>query len=453
MNIILITVDCLRPDHLSCYGYDRKTSPNVDRLADTGIRFDQAIATGGWTQPGIVSLLTSTYPLMYEGCRKPLSDRRPSLLSALDKLGYATVGFSTNPQVGSAFGYDRGFSAFEDLGPHRSEPSWYNMRGSARLLQIPAVHSLLRTLGVPTLPPARACSAEVATERFCEWCDTADQPFFAWIHYMDAHFPYQVDRDLRSSQRLAQSWRKLRALYDSAAEGYAKHPGQQMLDLVIADYDRAILYVDEQIGVLLNHLEKRNMDKQTAVIVTADHGEMFFEHGCWSHRALYEEVVHVPLVVDVPGFRLGDKRSQLVTFLDVAPTLIELLGAPQDPNMCGQSILRLFQADGEDLRDYAISELVMGRHDHHLSVRSRKHKYIYRMTGPRRYDCELYDLIDDPGEQRDLAGKRPVLANEFQHLIDQHLESVQSTWERRLPDEQRVPEEVIARLRGLGYLD
>lgn len=450
LNFILVTIDCLRPDHLSCYGYERTTSPSIDRLAGAGVRFEQAIANGGWTQPGLVALLTSTYGLMYDGCRKFLSVERPSLPEELGRLGYLTAGFTSNPQVGKTFGYDRGFGLFEDVEPHRTSPWWSKVRGVPRLLRHPFPHRLLSVLQMRALPSAVACDARTITEVFCHWLEMTQSPFFAWIHYMDTHFPYIVDENLCTPQELAGAWRKLKSLYDSAELGYSKHPGQEIMSLVTSDYDQAIVYVDAQIGVMVQQLEDMGMADSTVIILTADHGEQFFEHGRWSHNRLYDEVIRVPLIITIPKGGIPSCFSEQVTHLDIAPTLLDIIEEPKVPGMLGQSLKpALFGTDGYE-SGYVISEMVMGEGTHQVAVRTERYKYIYHMAAP--VNCELYDLELDPHEQRNIAAESPDLVLRFKDLVTQHMEAVQET-QGQGQCETDVSEQVLQRLRALGYLE
>ena len=449
-SFVLVTVDCLRPDHLGCYGYDHPISPNIDQLAEQGVRFEQAITNGGWTQPGIVSLLTSSYGLMYEGCRKPLSPNRPSLPEALSHLGYATAGFTANPQVGKAYGYHRGFRVFEELEPHRRPPLWCKTRGHARLLRSPLTHRLLGLLGMSALPPVATCNAETITESLCRWLETRKGPFFAWIHYMDAHFPYVVDRNLHFPQEMANAWRKLRALYDSAKHGHTKHPGRQILELVKADYDQAIAYVDEHVGVILDQLERLRLADDTAVIITADHGEAFFEHGLWGHNRLYDEVVRVPLIVRTPGVSSGGTISHQVSHLDVAPTVMDIADVPCDPRMLGHGLKSVLSGGSYYTRGHVICEMIM-KNTYHIAIRTEMHKYIYCQARPDA--CELYDLTIDPGERINLAKESPGLVAEFQSLVARHLEAVQGTRDETELGDPVLSEDVVQRLRALGYLE
>jgi arylsulfatase A-like enzyme len=452
LNFLLITVDCLRPDHLGCYGYRRPTSPVLDRLAGEGVLFRQAMTNGGWTQPGTIALLTSTYGLMYEGCRQPLSPRRPSLPEALQRRGYATAGFSSNPYIGTPFRYERGFELFEDIEPAAAKPRWSRLRGHARLLRSPLSHWLLGLAGLSALPPKVRSQAETVTARCGRWLAGVDGPFFGWLHYMDPHFPYLVDQNLRTPRQRADAWRQLKALYESAAQDYALHPGQEMLDIVLANYDGAIGHVDAQIGVLLEQLARRGLADNTVVIVTADHGDAFFEHGHWSHIRLYEEVVHVPLIVRLPGGAAGASVDHQVQHLDLAPTLLDLAGAGPEPGMLGRSLRPALEGGALDGPQQAICEMIFKIH-FQVAVRTGRYKYIYDEVRPDQ--AELYDLQADPGELQNLAGQHPQVVAQLRAVVEQHLAAVQETRPEagQAQAAEAMPEEVLHKLRGLGYFD
>src|SRR5690349_24615033 len=206
-NVILLTIDTLRADMLHCYGYSTPLTPNIDRLAASGVRFERAISGGSWTQAAFPVIMTSTHAAMYGGCLGRLAAERPSPVETLAADGYQTAGFSTNPHLSRATGYDRGFNEFTDLVPHEVDPALRRMKGGQRLfLQNPVFHQALRLVGNRMRPARLYSSAAEVTDNVCRWLESVKSPFFAWIHYMDVHWPYYLEETLTHPQAIAQAW-------------------------------------------------------------------------------------------------------------------------------------------------------------------------------------------------------------------------------------------------------
>src|SRR5215207_397663 len=212
-NIILLTLDTLRADQLGCYGHNGHLTPNIDRLANSGIRFEQAISGGSWTQAAFPVLLTSSYAAMYGGCLGRLAPERPSPIETLASYGYFTGGFSTNLHLSRATGFDRGFLHFVELDPSEVDPRLRRIKGGQRLLRKELTHSVLRTIGLRTRPARLYSSAAEVTDSLCQWLDQVKTPFFAWAHYMDVHWPYHMEEALVHPRDIAQAWQDLAIMY------------------------------------------------------------------------------------------------------------------------------------------------------------------------------------------------------------------------------------------------
>nr|WP_310732960.1 sulfatase [Halostella salina] len=343
-NVILLSADALRADHLSCYGYHRETSPALDEFAAESIRFTNAYSASSHTREAVPALLTGAYPDVATDAKYHLA--ADTIASTLSDEGFATAGFHSNPFVSRAYGFDRGFDHFDDdlhLGQHK-----------------------LIALAQRALDKVRnrhyARAMEI-NERSLSWIDSLEsrQSFFVWNHYMDTHGPYEPPAEyatLYADKEL--SGRDAQSLYQRAIddpESITEAERQLLIDL----YDAEIRYNDEQIGKFLNALRKRELLEESLVIVTADHGDAFGEHGYYEHpRYLHDEITHVPLFVRPPGGATGTVDSPVST-LDVGTTIERAIG-----NEDGVSLLedvaedrRVFsQARGEDddshLRRYAV---------------------------------------------------------------------------------------------------
>lgn len=344
-NIILLSCDALRADHLSWYGYDRQTSPNIDEFAGECLRFSNSYSASANTREGVPALLTGKYSdVAIDESFKLDVDTVGNILS---KEGFSTAAFHSNPYASRAFSMDRGFDRFDDdlhLGNHK------------------LIALIQRALD--KLRNRHYARANEINDRSLAWIDERESPFFLWNHYMDTHGPYEPPGKFRTkyaereiSDRDAQSLYR-RAIKDP--ESITDDEQQLLIDL----YDGEIRYNDEQIRVFLDELRERDLLEDSLIIFTADHGDAFGEHGYYEHpRYLHPELTHVPLFVRPPGG--ADKTIDVpASTLDVVATIEDAIG--REGSGDGVSLLgslpedrRVFsQVRGEDenihIRRYAI---------------------------------------------------------------------------------------------------
>ena len=319
-NLVLLTVDALRADHLSARGYDRPTTPEIDRFAETNLDYTQAYAVSTQTREAAPPIVTGRWPEAFaaNGYRQ-LDDPLPSRLR---EAGYRTGAFHSNPFLSRAYGYDQGFEAFfDDL-----------YLGSNRLLAL-AQKALEKYVFDRGEYYARAPEVN---ERALSWIDSGDdEPFFCWNHYMDVHGPYHppaerfADRSLSASESeslFRRSWNAPETLTD------------EQRTLLADAYDDELRCLDAEIGAFLDALDDRDLLSESLVVLTADHGELLGEDGLFSHpRRLREELLHVPLFVSTPEGATATFESPVST-LDVAPTLAESVGLSRNA-MAGTSLL------------------------------------------------------------------------------------------------------------------
>ena len=450
-NFIFLTIDTLRADRLGCYGFPRPLTPNLDRLVANGVRFNQAITGGTWTQAAFPVLMTSTYASMYGGCLGVLSPERPSPVTALAEGGYATAAFTSNPHLSKQFGYDRGFDTFVDLVPETADPRLRSITGGQALLRNPLTHRIAGRLGRKLVPAAVYVPAAEVTNQLCYWLERTDEPFFAWAHYMDVHWPYHMEDALVKPQDVARAWQDLAHYHAANWEGAAITPAHR--ERYIGLYEQALHYLDGEIGRLLAHLENAGRLADTVIIVVADHGEEFLEHGRWGHweNNLYDEIIKVPLLIYLPGQHGPQTIERQVHTLDLMPTVLDLAGCPTLPEMEGNSLKPLLE--GED-KAYSAEEAIceMWRDQwHRIAVRTETHKYIW---DSRRPDSpELFDLVNDPAERHNAAGSCPEIVSRLHTLVKIHLERVNSSKPAAEIPEPEMDEAVLHRLRGLGYIE
>jgi arylsulfatase A-like enzyme len=346
-HVVVLSADALRADHLSCYGYRRETSPVLDNLASESLRFTNAYSASSHTREAVPALLTGKYPdvAVDENYRLAAG----TVASLLSGRGFATGGFHSNPFVSRAYGFDHGFDTFDDdlhLGQHRLVA--------------------LAQRALDKLRNRHYARATEINERSLDWIDSLDegQPFFLWNHYMDTHGPYEPPAEYaRTYLDRPVSDEDAQSLYQRAIadpESVTDDERKQLIDL----YDAEIQYNDAQIGAFLDALRERELLERALLIVTADHGDAFGEHGYYEHpRYLHEELTHVPLLVRPPG-GAGEVVTTPVSTLDIVATIKDELGVELpservtllDPPAGERSVFQ--QARGEDddahLRRYAV---------------------------------------------------------------------------------------------------
>lgn len=361
-NIVFITIDALRADHVGFMGYKKNTTPFLDSLAERGVVFKNAHAAGPGSPQSFSTIFTSTYPADYGG---PSYIERPRVLmsEALQSAGYRTFAFHSNAYLSGYFGYDRGWDSFHYLSPFKADGPTKGIRHDswqARLLRkISGMHKWLRK----NLPPlgiifaagerlvftARKLALDVKQYRNTFF--TADEmnsavkrtlprgarePIFLWIHYMDVHTPYALfarkgkDRKMKCKYYLSDY-----ISYLIGDLGINKIFSSLYLGL----YDESITYVDSQIREMFDYLSSANIiDKNSVLIVSADHGEEFYEHGQFGHQpTLFDINTHVPLIVYAPAHHKPAVIERPVGHIDLAATVADFGGAPRPKTYVGKN--------------------------------------------------------------------------------------------------------------------
>jgi arylsulfatase A-like enzyme len=452
-NVVLVTIDSLRADHLGHYGYDRDTSPVIDSLAEDGLSFD-AYANASWTRASFPSIITSTYPLEYGGFEY-LSDERTTVGETMRRAGHETAAFHSNLWLSRDYNYGRGFDHFYDS---KSDPSLLARARTFVKLRLDDDGIIYRTLqklydtteekaGLDVGQTYK--DAETITDEAIDWIGSVDGDFFVWVHYMDVHHPYVPHEDASEELGLSmdvserEAIRLRRKMLEEPDE-ITESEYQTLVDL----YDNEIRYTDGQIGRLVE-AARAHEGEDTAVVVTSDHGEEFREHGRFSHQpTMYDEVLHVPVIVE-GGPTLAEREEaghqpEQVELLDIAPTVADLGGAAQPATYRGRSLL---EAGGSGVDVDVFSE-TWSNDEYKLAVRTDGWKYIWDRDSDSR---ELYDLENDAAETRNLVEEEPDRAETLRELVTDHLEELRATNES-LPDVE-MDAETEARLQDLGYLE
>lgn len=473
-NILLLVIDSVRAANVSCYGYERATTPNLDALARQGALFEQAISVGCWTLPVHASLFTGLYPLNHGVTlsKDALPADFPTLARRLADHGYQTACFSNNPYISGATGLTQGFDTVEDVWLASRPRGIAKPKGSTRLARL----KQRRGLAKAALPLARALlrarsiakawkrwrskadsGARLTNERIRSWLRTArkpDAPFFVFVNYMESHErynpPYPYNRQFMPAR--FSLWR-VAQLSTNKAELLAGPEDRRAddLEMVRALYDGTVSYVDERIGELVRFVESLGILDDTVIIVASDHGDSLGEHGHLGHRLfLYEQLVHVPLIIRYPArFPPGTRVTGQVQVGDVYPTILELAAAGS-AEAAANGFRSLLAAPATELHPFTIAENTAPKSLDNMRmrmIRSDRYKYIWKSNQQH----ELYDLAKDPGEAVNLEASRADVA----HRMLEELE----TWERSLDDkrlemrEAEYDDEVLERLRGLGYIE
>jgi arylsulfatase A-like enzyme len=420
-NILLIILDTVRASSLSLYGYERRTSPALERFASRGVTFDLAVSTSPWTLPSHASLFTGRWPHeLNADWLIPLDAAHPTLAEVLAESGYATAGFVANHfYAGRQTGLARGFHHYDDM---RFSPGRI-LFGSASGRRLSARIEVLRRLGFYDNPGRKR--ARDVNHEVLEWLgdlDSKPRPFFVFLNYFDAHNPYIAPAPFNT-------------LFDkSVVPVHSKMSADSVLapaDIAseMAAYDESLTALDHEIGVLLAELERRGALRNTIVVVTSDHGEELGEHGFLRHgRNLYFQVLHVPLIISfgrlVPR---GVRVRNGVTLRDVPATLIELARVPNQsatsaPALEGRSLSRFWTdtSSGASSVDTVISEVRYHANRPQREPTSRGDlssildSADHLIRGPDGA-FELYRVDMDPREKNNLVA-RPDLRDRVQRL-------------------------------------
>ncbi|MFH1279740.1 MAG: sulfatase [Candidatus Eisenbacteria bacterium] len=422
-NVLLVSLDNLRADGLGCYGAERPTSPAIDAFARECVLFENAHSQSPYTLPSHASFLSSRYPSVnhasIRGNRLPAA--RVLGTELFREAGYRTFGIVDTPFLTDRYGLEQGYDHFVGWG-----------RGGAHI--VPAARSRLEK--------------------------TVGTPFFFFVHIYDIHAPYAKDPEYRkmfldfdyggsvsSEGHVLARWQKMKKEGEDPGFEIAEEDGRYLEAL----YDGGIRSTDDLLVGLLDDISKGPLGENTIVIITADHGEEFLEHGQVLHDDLYRTLTHVPLLIRLPGgVRGGTRIPDPVGLIDLLPTLIDLTGIPAPVRLDGRSLVPLIEG-GERPDRPVFGEMPRGG-GRVAVVRGRWH-LVGHPDGER---WELYRYGEDPFEQVDLSADRPELVDSLRAILDGWLLDLQAQKfeEPHLKAKAAdVDEETRERLRALGYLD
>jgi len=441
-NVLLVSIDSLRADHLGVYGYSRDTSPALDRFASQGVRFENALAPAPWTLPSHVSLFTGLPPIAHGVLFDPkaLADDALCLAEVLRANGYATAGFVGGPFLRSIYGLAQGFDTYDD-----------------------------RTVVRPLLESHRGQSSPELVALTIDWIEkhteaVEPRPFFVFLHLWDVHYDYSppppydemFDPDYTGS-----------ITSQDFETGDQVHADMDPRDLehIVALYDGEIRYTDAHLANLLDHLDRKGLADDTIVVITSDHGEEFFEHGEKGHRKnLHGETLRVPLMMRYPGRMPAGAVSPSIARLEDVPTTIlalagierpALFGAPSapadlsDPSNLADLTARDLSRDFSDNGETRPARSAFGDlHGAEASIQRDRMKLIWsRKAGVAR--TQLFDLARDPDEQSELAAERETRVELFDRLA-----RWRADWQTQPSHavDIELDEAQLNALRSLGYI-
>ncbi len=437
-NVVLVTVDALRADHLGCYGYFRDTSPHVDAFASEGTLFTHAFVPKGSTWPSLATIHTALWPVShgvrYNGMR--LTNDLEPLAEVLKNHGYTCGAFVTN-------GGRQNFEGFDKKNIYTQEPL-----------------------------------DRLATRDALDWMDAhATDKFFLWLHLFAPHGPYDPpvkDRTFTNpnySGHLDGSFERTTHVF-VAQEDLAKAD----LDHVISLYDDEVLLMDRMIEMLQTKLSDLGLQRNTLIVFTADHGEELYDHHRYFHHqaSVYEGTLHVPFIFWMPGKVPSKNRiEQPVSVIHTAPTILALLGIPAPKSWEGESLVPAFTAASA-----ALGPVFGEWGDKMLIVRTDQYKYVWNpanyhppvkrernnadglVTANDKHSIpvktmELYDISADPGEKHEISANSPEVVAKLQSLVDGYREKYHWILDDALVEKRRTEEidpETREELENLGYV-
>jgi arylsulfatase A-like enzyme len=424
MNLLLITLDTLRADHLSLYGYAENTSPTLDALASTSVVFDHAIAQSAITPVSHASIMTGLNPhhhklrSLHGGVGYKLPDSCLTLAEIMKANSYATGGFVSAFPVTLHYGLHQGFESWDEK---------FRKEDAARILT---------NNGIVNTGRAQRAANETTTRAIAWLRQQAKTPFFAWIHYFDVHDPLILPPQEYLRRFLPKSRNKD--------------------DVFRAIYDAEIAFMDDQIHRVLRELEDLQIRENTVLAVLSDHGEGLGDHQWWGHSILYQEQIRLVFILSIPGRGENLRLSSLVRSIDLVPTIVELidLDLPADSLFDGVSLLELIDksvtqpliAYSESINDLTAYYGSQMQNESLYSILDGQWKLILHREHSRDKRLELFDLQSDPHELRDLSEKHPEITIRLRNRLE-GMQVIISD-----PPRPTIDEKTKERLKSLGYI-
>jgi arylsulfatase A-like enzyme/Flp pilus assembly protein TadD len=394
-NVVLITIDTLRADHVGCYGYKQVKTPNIDALAAGGVRFERAFTPVPVTLPSHSAMLTGTYPMlsgMHDFSGNKLSAQQPTLASVLKQSGYATGAVVASAVLDSRFGLNQGFDFYYD-------------------------HFDFNRLDESNLDEMER-PGNVVADITLDWlAKNSQKKFFLWMHLYDPHFPYQPP--------------------EPYSREYASHP-----------YDGEIAFADEQVGRLLQFLKEKGLYQNSIIVLSGDHGESLGEHGEKTHGFfIYNATMHVPLIIHLPGKEAALVMSDPMSTIDLMPTILSAAGVAVPAQVQGKNLLpQLEGKPGERDRSVYGETFLPRLHFNWSELRGAENAKYHFIDAPRP---ELYDLAKDPGELHNLVGEKKAVGDEMRAKLVGMIRDYSAG--KEMAEKTGLDPAMMERLKSLGY--
>jgi len=426
-NVLFVVIETLRKDHLELYGYDKSTAPNLTSFAKNALIFDNAVVQANWTIPSVATMFTSMYPashkfIVQHDQASVLNPRIQTLAEVLRTSGYKTGAYQTNmfltPESGIAQGID----------DYRQKDAV-----SAGLV----VAAAIRWLGA-----------------------NGKDPFFLYLHFYDPHAPYKPPAGLDKRFREEAEDNRPESFFSDLYRHIFLYEDELLirdLNRYRAAYDASIWNMDYELRKLLQYLDDQGLTDETLIVFIADHGEEFGDHGGLDHGYnLYEYMVGVPLIVRFPEGRSGRIETR-VGAIDLAPTILDYLGIEPPPTFQGRSFVPLVENPGGEHKTLEFSQgNGIGNVKEHRSGLDLEQQCVYDgrfklIRSSPSGTVELYDLLEDPREQRDLAPAKPGIVRKLVADLDAFLKDAEAN---SLDPEEKIllDDEDLEKLKSLGYV-
>ena len=431
LNVLLVTIDTLRADHLGSYGYRRATSPNIDALARRGVTFDQAYTYWPKTRGSFVALLTGRLAAQsgYGKTHPLLIDFNPTLASVLKDAGYDTVAVVDNPNVAASLGYSKGFARYRE--------TWEEAALASEMDR------------------TRAITADAAAYLGNA---TPERPFLLWLHYVNPHAPYEppapFDRAfLDAAAARGPVLAPVLGFHGGVPRQWAR--AGRTLGWYVAQYDGEIAAVDAEVGRVLQALDASAVRDRTLVLLSSDHGESLGEHGYFFDHGenLFDPSMRVPLLLAGPGMAAGRRSDALATTLDLVPTLLDALKVSYPPDLAGLSLLGALRGEPGVGR-----ARLPGQNDRNLLGAWGARFKIVATPAESGTRYALFDRAKDPGETQDASGTFAETMREerrelelFRERIDAQLVRTRRLLEGR-SGEERLSAVACENLKAMGYV-
>ncbi len=421
-TLVLVSIDCLRADHVGVYGYPLPTTPAIDALASEATLFESAFATASWTLPSHMSMLTGLVPSLHGATKwEKLSTGLDYLPLLLSRSGYRAAGVVSWVYLSQIYGFERGFDSY-------------------RVLDQPQGSTIV-DLAIEELHRGRG------------------QPLFLFVHLWDPHWPYAgAPEDLA---RLGGRPRDISSLHELLEKRGPPRDDLQREE-VVRLYDAAIASADRELGRFFAEMKSMDLWESSLLAITSDHGEAFREHGHWQHsQTLYDELTRVPLIVKWPGQAEPAREKAPVSLVDLFVTFAEAAGVEVEAGGSGATARRSLTAPPDEKRT-VLSEVSWRSPSGSfmkVALRDRSRKYIATLSGPPGDDLgvteveseEIYDLLEDPGERENILDREAESLGRFRAELRSFFEAARTARSLRKGEAVELDNETLEKLKSLGY--